>query len=243
MRKQYWWILVIYGLMQASGIVGIPLLYVLGIVDDPFSFEAAALWSLICFTIALIPILILTNQTKEYPFDQEEKLPLEHSLGWIVLGFFLAIFVQGIAGAIETYVFKVEIGSENTQQLVEIAKSFPLFFVVFTIIGPILEEIVFRKVIFGALYTRFNFWTAVIVSSLIFGIVHLEIEHLLIYTAMGATFAFLYVKTKRLIVPIITHMLVNTFASIMTFYSDDLQKYLEQLEQIQQFIGSFYSIL
>lgn len=239
MRKQYWWILVIYVVMQASGLIGIPLLYALGIVDDPFSFEAAALWSLMIFTVALIPILILTNQTKEYPFRHEEKLPLHQSLGWIVLGFFLAIFVQGFAGAIETYVFKIEAGSENTQQLVEIAKSFPAFFIVFTIIGPILEEIVFRKVIFGALYARFNFWIAVIISSLIFGIVHLEIEHLLIYTAMGATFAFLYVKTKRLIVPIMTHILMNAFASIVTYYSDDLEKYLEQLEQMQQFIGSF----
>lgn len=239
MRKQYWWILGIYFFMQVSGIFAPPLLYGLGITDELFSIETAALWSLISFTIALIPILILTNQTKEYPFRHEEKMSFEQSLGWIVLGFFLAIFVQGLAGAIETYVFKIEMGSENTQNLVEIAKSFPAFFIVFTIIGPILEEIVFRKVIFGALYTRFNFWTSVIISSIIFGIVHFEIEHLLIYASMGATFAFLYVKTKRLIVPIITHILMNTFASIVTLYSDDIEKYLEQLEKIQQVVGVF----
>lgn len=239
MHKQYWWILIIYALMQISGFFGPPILYGLGIADSLFSLETVALWSLISFTIALIPILILAIQTKEYPFGQEEKLPFHQSFGWVVLGFFLAIFVQGLAGAIETYIFKIETGSENTQNLVEIAKSFPAFFIVFTIIGPILEEIVFRKVIFGALYTRYNFWTSVIISSIIFGIVHFEIEHLLIYASMGATFAFLYVKTKRLIVPIMTHILMNTFASIVTFYSDDLEKYLEQLEQMQQFIGMF----
>lgn len=239
MLRQYWWILIIYILMQISSIFLPPILYGVGITDDLYSLETVALGSLISFTIALIPILILTKQTKEYPFEREEKLPFNQSFVWVVLGFFLAIFVQGLAGAIETYIFKIEMGSENTQNLVAIAKTFPAFFIVFTIIGPILEEIVFRKVIFGALYTRFNFWISVIISSIIFGIVHFEIEHLLIYTSMGATFAFLYVKTKRLIVPIMTHILMNTFASIVTFYSDDLEKYLEQLEQMQQFIGVF----
>lgn len=235
MRKQYWWILAIYALMQLSGFIGIPLLYALGITME----LVIPLWAIISFTVALIPILILTNQTKEYPFRQDEKLPFNHSLGWIILGFFLAFFVQGLAGIIETFVFKIETGSENTELLVEFAKSFPAFFIVITVIGPILEEIVFRKVIFGALYTRFNFWIAVIISSLIFGIVHGEIEHLLIYTGMGATFAFLYVKTKRLIVPIITHILMNIFASVVTFYADELEAYLKKLEQMQQFIGGF----
>ncbi|MFA8439347.1 CPBP family intramembrane glutamic endopeptidase [Pueribacillus sp. YX66] len=239
MRKQYWWILVIYILMQLSGIVGLPLLYMLGLTESLISFQGFALWNLISFTVALIPILILTNRTKEYPFKEDERSPFGISIGWMIFGVFLAFFVQGIAGAIEMALFKVEPGSENTEQLVDIALSFPAFFLVFIVIGPILEEIVFRKIIFGALYTRFNFWISVFISSLIFGIVHGELEHLLIYTSMGATFAFLYIKTKRLIVPIIAHILMNASATLVALNYDKLEKLEKNLEQIQQFIGGF----
>mgnify|MGYP001235033006 CR=1 FL=1 len=239
MHKQYWWILVIYILMQLSGIIGLPLLYALRLTDEIASIQAIALWSLISFAAALIPILILTNKTKEYPFQSRDRMPLGMSIAWVVFGVFLAFFVQGIAGLIEMALFDIETGSENTKQLVEIAKSFPAFFAVFIIIGPILEEIVFRKVIFGALYKRFNFWISVLISSFIFGIVHGELEHLLIYTSMGATFAFLYIKTKRLLVPIITHIVMNAFATLVTLNYDkiiDLEKEIRELEQHMQII-------
>src|SRR5690625_6728173 len=66
-----------------------------------------------------------------------------------------------------------------------------------TIISPILEEIVFRKVIFGAIYKRTNFFIGAAASSLIFALIHGEPKHLLIYASMGFVFAFVYVKTKR----------------------------------------------
>lgn len=236
MRKQYWWILAIYVIMQLSGIVGLPLLYAIGVTDSIVSMKGFVIWNLVSFAVALIPILILTNRTKEYPFKSEEQMSAGVSTAWIIFGVFLALFVQGVAGAIEITLFKVEAGSENTDQLVDIALSYPMFFFVFVIIGPILEEIVFRKVIFGSLYTRFNFWISVLVSSLIFGVVHGELEHLLIYTSMGATFAFLYIKTKRLIVPIVTHILMNAFAALTVVNYDKLE---ELQKNLQQFIGGF----
>ena len=48
----------------------------------------------------------------------------------------------------------------------DIARTTPWFLIVISIIGPILEEIVFRKILFGTLYKRFNFFIAAIISSL-----------------------------------------------------------------------------
>lgn len=236
MRKQYWWILAIYILMQLSGIVGLPILYSLGVTDSLMSVEGFVIWSVISFALALIPIIILANRTKEYPFERSDQSTIGVAIGWMIIGVFLAFLVQGIAGLIEMSLFKVEPGSENTSQLVDIALTYPIFFFVFIVIGPILEEIVFRKVIFGSLYTRFNFWISVLISSLIFGVVHGELEHLLIYTSMGATFAFLYVKTKRLIVPIVTHVLMNAFAALTMI---NYEKIEELQRNLQHIIGGF----
>ena len=60
-----------------------------------------------------------------------------------------------------------------------------------------------------------NFFFAALISSLIFSIAHGELEHLILYGAMGFTFAFLYIKTKRILVPIFTHVAMNTIVVIM----------------------------
>lgn len=236
MPKQHWWIIITYILMQLSGFVGLPLLYMIGITDSPIAIEGFVFWSLWSFSIALIIIFILSVKSQEYSFTRTGRKSVPASVLWIVIGSFLALFAQGIAGAIEMYVFNVDPGSENTRQLQQIAEAFPIFILVFTIIGPILEEIVFRQVIFGAFYQRFNFWIAVLLSSLLFGIVHAEMEHLLIYTAVGAVFAYLYVKTKRLIVPIIAHMATNSLAALPIIFADEFEKLQENLPQWIGFI-------
>ena len=74
-----------------------------------------------------------------------------------LLGSFLAFFAQTIAANIEC-LLGIEFGSENTQQIIGLIKTAPLIIIVTSIIGPILEEIVFRKIIFGSLHKRFNFF-------------------------------------------------------------------------------------
>ena len=69
---------------------------------------------------------------------------------------------------IEMYVLGIKPGSENTARLMDIARTTPWFLIVISIIGPILEEIVFRKILFGTLYKKFNFFIAAIISSLVF---------------------------------------------------------------------------
>jgi len=151
----------------------------------------------------------------------------------------MALIAQTIAGMIEIHILGIKTTSENTQILMDITRSIPIFMILTALIAPILEEIVFRKIIFGTLYKRTNFFIAGLISALIFGFVHGEPQHILIYASMGFVFAFLYVKTKRIIVPIIAHMAMNSLV-VITQYSltpEDIEKMQKQLEQMQIFIG------
>ena len=150
----------------------------------------------------------------------------------------MAYASQIIASLIELNVLGIQPGSENTKQLVDIAKHVPYFMVVTAIVGPILEEIIFRKIIFGSLNKRFNFFISALISSLIFAVVHNDFSHLLIYTAMGFTFAFLYVRTKRLLVPIMAHVAMNTLVLIVQiFLADKIQEMEKHIETAQSIIG------
>src|SRR5699024_12721523 len=104
-----------------------------------------------------------------------------------------------IAANIEVYIFNIDTSSENTEMIMKITELAPLFSIITVLIAPILEEIVFRKIIFGALYKRMNFILAGIISAVIFGLIHLDPTHLLIYTAMGLVFAIYMLKRNELL--------------------------------------------
>lgn len=189
------------------------------------------------FILGLIVTLLLVRKSgKPYKLDQQEPLPVIPSILFTILGLPLALFAQGFA-ALAEQAMGIEMGSENTQQIIGIIEQAPIFILVVAVIGPILEEIVFRKVIFGALYERFSFFPAAIISSVIFSVGHMELEHTLLYTAMGLVFSFLYVYTKRIIVPIIAHVAMNTFVVLAQYvFADELEKYMQTVEG---FIGGF----
>lgn len=231
MKKEYWFILIAYIVMQLSGIIGVPLLIFIGKLLGKSHYEMAelsvSLWIIISFSLAFIISLILLRKEWTNPIRSENALSPRESIYWAVGGIFLAFFAQIAAANIE-YWLGIEMGSENTEQIVNLIKTAPMVILVTSIIGPILEEIVFRKILFGALYTRMNFFLAGLISSLIFALAHGEPEHVILYSAMGFTFAFLYVKTKRILVPIFAHVSMNTIVVIMQLNQD----WIQQLQQL-----------
>ena len=146
----------------------------------------------------------------------------------------MALFAQSIAGSI-VQMLGVESESENTQQLISLIYKVPMVIFVTSVIGPILEELIFRKIIFGSLHKRLNFFISALISSVIFGLAHGEFGHLLLYTAMGFTFAFLYAKTGRILVSMSAHIAMNTLVIILqVVYREDIEK---MLDSAQAFIG------
>ncbi|SFE90322.1 CPBP family intramembrane glutamic endopeptidase [Alteribacillus iranensis] len=236
MNSRYWTILIVYILMQLSGIAGIPLLISLG-MGVPESFAA---WSMGSFIVALLIMLLLLAPERhlERGHPKLQRTSSGHAVKWAFLGVFLAFIAQYIAILIEMYALNIEPGSENTQEIMDMVQLIPSFAIVVALIGPVLEEIVFRKVIFGAFYKRFNFFFSALFSSVIFAVVHLDFTHILIYTAVGFTFSYLYVKTGRIIVPIVAHMAVNGYAVIVqVLLGDKLEEMQRELEQLQFIVG------
>lgn len=225
MPNRYWWVILTYIIMQLSVIVFLPIIKQ---VFPNYIIEATIYYQIISFVIGLIIILIFMKPDMKQAQTRSNWLTSEVVI-WSILGVFMAYFAQAIAVMIETFVFGIEPGSENTQDIMTIARTIPLFVIVPAIIAPILEEIIFRKIIFGSIYKRSNFFIAALLSAFIFGIIHGEVEHILIYSSMGFVFAFLYVKTKRIIVPILVHMTLNTMSVIVQYSIDP-----EEIEKIQQ---------
>lgn len=84
-------------------------------------------------------------------------------------------------------------------------------------LGPIFEEVVFRYAIFCRLQSKFTVLGAMLVSSLIFAIVHLNFAAFSSYFIGGLIYSFLYRRTGYLIVPILVHMFHNFIANLNHF--------------------------
>lgn len=229
MNKRYWLIIITYIVMQLS----VPIVVELFSIEKV---ETIIYLSILSFVIALIFVLFFVKP------DMQAKLKdgfnIKEIILWSILGIFMAYFAQSIAVAIELNLFKIVPGSENTQQIMGIARTIPFFVIIPAIIAPILEEVIFRKIIFGSLYTRTNFFIAAIISAFIFGIIHGEPEHILIYTSMGLVFAYLYIKTKSILTPIIVHIGLNSISVIAQFNlsPDDFKRMQEQFDNLQSIL-------
>lgn len=79
------------------------------------------------------------------------------------------------------------------------------------IIGPIIEELIFRKVLLGKLLEKFSNRPikAIVYSALIFGIVHLNIIQGVAAFGGGIILGLIYYYTKSIKATIFTHILNN----------------------------------
>ena len=237
MNRTFLIILIAYIAMQLSGLVGPLIIYFIGLNNsdvDPARMQnlAAGYWIFFSFfATTIITLLLLKKHDKLLTLEGKVATPSMVAL-WGFLGIFLAFFSQMIAVSIETLI-GIETGSANTADIIDLLSYVPIAAFAIAVLGPILEEIVFRGVIFGWLYRKYNFFISGMLSALIFAVIHMDFTHILIYTAMGFAFAFLYAHTKRIIVPIIAHISINTFVVFTQFFfADQLQEIIEQSEAL-----------
>ena len=92
----------------------------------------------------------------------------------------------------------------------------PLGFISVTVMAPIVEEFLFRGTIEERLLRNgYSPTKAILVSSLIFGIIHLNPAQVPFAFCVGAVFGWLYYKTRSVVPGIVGHFFNNTCAAVM----------------------------
>ena len=83
--------------------------------------------------------------------------------------------------------------------------------------APLVEELLFRGLVHRRLRKVFNVAPAMIVSSLLFGIIHGNVIQGIYAFLIGMICAYVYEKFKTIWAPIILHASANTLAIVSTF--------------------------
>jgi len=118
----------------------------------------------------------------------------------------------GVSGTSENEETIASMFSSDTFSIV----SLFLLLVVFT---PFLEEMVFRKSIYGLIKGRWGSVAAIIISGSVFGLMHVvsygDFIQSIPYIAMGLSFGYMYYRSKEnVFVTIVMHMINNLIAFI-----------------------------
>ena len=141
-------------------------------------------------------------------FGKDERI-------WPAWKIIIGVLIVSVAGVAGNYLIQVS-GLEDIftfyQKIEDLTFSYqnPIILILTTvIIGPIAEELTFR----GLVQRRARVWlkpgTAIVVSSLIFGLAHMNMIQLIYAFGIGLLLGYLYEKSGNLIAPILAHMAAN----------------------------------
>ncbi len=231
---RWWEVVIVYLGAQIVGlIVSTPLIVVLD--DDPSPERIGGLVlivSSIVIDLVLFGVAYLWLQ-RLHPtwrrimgFPARDRWSREVAAGFVAS--LVILFVSGIVGAGIRYLLEA-VEDRSIVQPDQIPDDLNAVGLVLTIvfaclIAPIVEEFVFRGLLFRSIRDRYGLLAGVLVSGIIFGGVHFGVdggglaENLLLQiplAVVGIGFALVYEMRKNLIAPIAAHVMFNVIGVIV----------------------------
>ena len=133
---------------------------------------------------------------------------------------FLMIMSVAVAVGLNNILLLLNISeySEAYQESAELlySPSFPVQILCLGIIYPIMEELIFRGLIFKRMRVNIPAVSAISFSSVLFGLYHGNAVQFIYGALAGVMMAYFYEKYGTLLAPILAHVVVNTVAVILT---------------------------
>lgn len=135
----------------------------------------------------------------------------------IIKGFAMLFIVIIAGGLVLRYIGVTDISNNEavirSMFIPEVWASVALFIGI-VIAPPIVEELIFRKVLYGFVDRSFGYIAAIIISSLVFALLHIQGDYiqLIVYFPLGLVLGYVYHKSNHNIWVVIgVHMLNNFY--------------------------------
>ena len=143
---------------------------------------------------------------------------------WHLIGMCAACFPLMYAGSYIGNFVNVVIsqifGIEVPNTLDQILDGSPMWLIALctVVIAPIGEELIFRKLLIDRL-APFGEAQAVLFSGLAFGLFHGNFNQFFYAALVGTLFAYVYVKTKNVWIPVVMHAFMNFIGSVVSVWA------------------------
>lgn len=163
----------------------------------------------LCQYIIGIPVIRLTLiKLPTYKYTKEKM-----SFGNLFSAFIICqamSYAGNIIGIALNGIISAALGKEIENSLDTIIKdsNILILFLIVGILGPIMEELVFRKFIIDRI-RPYGEVLAVLFSGITFGMFHGNFYQFFYAAAIGIVLAFIYIRTKNILYPILLHCAFN----------------------------------
>jgi len=179
------------------------------------------------YVIAMPLTIALLSRTKGSEPEKHEM-----SFGWLFRNLVMTCAVMFIGNLIGTVLMAILTGGRAQNVLVGYAmdagnEALKILFIVF--LGPLLEELLFRKILIDR--TRaFGEKNAILFSALLFGLVHTNMFQFFYAFGIGLIFGYIYVRTGKVLYTWVMHAAINFFYCVIPGWLLRWIRYDEMME-------------
>ena len=221
MRRGDWVVLGLYLVMFIFGAAGL-LTAIPGFTEAFKDQESAAFGvNLIAYVVVFTAAIIRGFDALRTSFATFKYYP------WVKVPMIPgAWFATLIVGAIVMVMLGNPVKSENQLAIEGMTRSVPFLtmFVVTALLGPFVEEYIFRHLLIGKLSRKINVWVCVAISVVLFTALHFvgtrsfDITSAVPYTTLGIMMSVAYVLTgKSLAYSYVLHVFNNSVALVISY--------------------------
>ena len=191
------------------------------------------------------PLFCITLGGMPKKVPEKKAFSKENFIAFLAISFFLVLAGNAVALSLTSALEGLKGDEISNVVNTVMEKISPLLsFVLFVILAPIVEEIMFRKLLIDRLLP-YSEWLAVAASAVIFGLVHGNFYQLFYAVLLGALFGVVYVKTGKLRYTILMHMIINFTGSIVaSFFAEHTSEQASLATSINPwvFVAGIYSM-
>lgn len=175
--------------------------------------------------IALLPMYLIAIPIMTLLIRRVPAVPIEtHQMTFKQLlscfcMCYAIMYVSNIIGQILTFIIGAVKGTPVSNVLTNITSGLsPVTALILMVLcAPVIEELVFRKLLIDRT-VKYGEGTAILLSGLLFGLFHGNLNQFAYAFSLGVFWGFIYVKTGKLIYSIVLHMIINFLGSVVSLF-------------------------
>jgi membrane protease YdiL (CAAX protease family) len=219
------WLVVSLGLAMA---VVWTLLYMLGVMHVSFiGIDTTIFQSVIAAAIYLFALLIAIGVPWLFKKETAAKelglsrWPTWGDIGLAPVGFIVYFIASGLLVYLASQIIGFDMAQAQDTGFHRLSQvyEYSLAFLTLIVIAPLAEEILFRGFLYGKLRRRLPIWVAMLVTSLLFGLVHGQWNVGVDVFALSLVLCGLRETTGSIWAGVLLHMLKNSVAFFIVFIS------------------------
>lgn len=181
-------------------------------------FNVLTIISAVCNYVLPLPILVFLMSKLESDRLEKHSLTLTTFITYIAVSLTL-MWIGNIIGLIITTLISFSTPADISNPVLELLNSTDMWInlLLVSIIGPVFEEFFFRKLLIDRT-AKYGARISILLSALMFGLFHGNLSQFFYAFLMGGFFAYVYLKTGKLIYPILLHISVNFMGSVVSLF-------------------------